>query len=593
MYDYFKKLLFILPAKRSSLFYMALLFLMTSIVEVIGIGIVGPFIALATNPSFIDKYSALSWAFTHSPFTDENYFLAILGVLVAIAFCFKAFVSWFTQASIVRFSDKQQRLIIVRLVREYLFAPYVYHTLKNSSSIVDSVIEIASTFTMSVLSPLLSTLSNILVASALLILLYVTSPSTILILLLTLTPVFLFFNSFKAKVKRWGKQVRTSKESIIRTINHSFGGIKETKIIGCESFFEHQVELQAVKLEHAHGDFAAFKMLPRFVVEAVMVTVILSIVSVSLLLSNGAVENLTSVLGIYALASIRMLPAISNSIAGVNQLRNTSYTVNQIYTELRGLEETTSDLNPSGSQTTAQSKMQFDRQVDLKDLVYRYPSASEDSLKGVSLTLNKGESIAFIGKSGAGKTTLVDIILGLLEPQFGDLLVDGHSIFQDRRGWQNLVGYIPQSIFLMDETLERNIAFGVPDHLIDSERMMRAIAAAQLKEVVDGLPEGIHTKVGERGVLLSGGQRQRVGIARALYHEREILILDEATAALDNETERLVTESIKELSGKKTIITIAHRLSTIKHCDRIYLLERGSIVKSGSYHEVVCDTTLA
>jgi ATP-binding cassette, subfamily B, bacterial PglK len=194
-----------------------------------------------------------------------------------------------------------------------------------------------------------------------------------------------------------------------------------------------------------------------------------------------------------------------------------------------------------------------------------------------------------IGKSGAGKTTLVDVILGLLIPQNGDIIVDGTSIYPDLRAWQNLIGYVPQSIFLIDDTLERNIAFGVPDQLIDRQKLDKAIIAAQLEELVEQLPHGIGTMVGERGVLLSGGQRQRVGIARALYHEREILVFDEATAALDNETEGLVTEAIKSLSGIKTMIIIAHRFSTIEHCDRIYQLDKGCLVKSGSYREVILE----
>ena len=192
-----------------------------------------------------------------------------------------------------------------------------------------------------------------------------------------------------------------------------------------------------------------------------------------------------------------------------------------------------------------------------------------------------------IGKSGSGKTTLVDIILGLLDPKAGDILVDGKSIYNNLRSWQDMVGYIPQSIFLIDDTVERNIAFGVPDRLIDTERMYQAIKAAQLEELIAQLPEGIKTQVGERGVRLSGGQRQRIGIARALYHERKILVLDEATSALDNETERLVSDAIKSLAGTKTLIIIAHRLTTVEHCDRVYLLEKGRVVESGSYREVV------
>ena len=197
--------------------------------------------------------------------------------------------------------------------------------------------------------------------------------------------------------------------------------------------------------------------------------------------------------------------------------------------------------------------------------------------------------VIFTAPSGAGKTTLVDVILGLLTPQSGDIQVDGKSIYQDLRSWQNLIGYVPQSIFLTDDTLERNIAFGVPDHLIDAEKLQQAIQSVQLSELVEQLPDGIQTVLGERGVRLSGGQRQRVGIARALYHQRELLVLDEATAALDNETESLVSDAIKALGGNKTIIIIAHRLSTIQHCDRIYKLERGRILQSGSYEEVVLE----
>jgi ABC-type multidrug transport system fused ATPase/permease subunit len=182
---------------------------------------------------------------------------------------------------------------------------------------------------------------------------------------------------------------------------------------------------------------------------------------------------------------------------------------------------------------------------------------------------------------------LVDIILGVLNPQEGDITVDDISIYENLRAWQNLVGYIPQSIFLLDDTVERNIAFGVLDHLIDHERLEKAIASAQLSELVQQLPSGIHTRVGERGVMLSGGQRQRIGIARALYHEREVLVLDEATSALDNETEQKISEAIQALSGEKTVIIIAHRLSTVKHCNCIYQMERGQLVRSGSYQEVV------
>lgn len=295
---------------------------------------------------------------------------------------------------------------------------------------------------------------------------------------------------------------------------------------------------------------------------------------------------------------MRLKPAVITMIQSTTLLRNASYVLDKLYLDLKETE----NIEIGGrlkhlskaktekfltSNNNLSKDFTFTDRIVLDSLSYRYPNALQNSLQEISIVINKGESISFIGKSGAGKTTLVDVILGLLQPQQGDIQVDDRSIYNNLRNWQNLVGYIPQSIFLIDDTIEKNIAFGVPENLIDRQKLYRSIEAAQLEEVVENLPNGLNTVVGERGLLLSGGQRQRVGIARALYHEREILVLDEATAALDNETESLITEAITSLSGKKTLIIIAHRLTTVKHCDRIYLMEKGHIIQSGSYEEVI------
>lgn len=601
------KLLYILPARNIILAGMILLFMVASSLEVFGIGVVGPFITLANDFDQIHDIPSLKWIFEHSGAISEAQFIGLFGLVVVVVFCFKTFVSWFTQASIVKFSDRQQRNLISRMVKAYLSAPYIYHTQKNSSSIIDNILEIANKFTLTILTPLLTTVSNIFVACALFLLLYRTSSVTMLVLLVVLLPIFIFFNSFRARIQEWGKNVRKSKEDIIRILNHAFGGIKETKVIGCERYFETEIIERAKELETAHVSFATFRILPRYIMETVMVACVVGLVSISLLISNE-VENLTSLLGIFALASIRMIPAVSNSINGISQLRNSTYTIKSLYSEIIDLEELEKasklkskrsnawvDVNDisharSPSETMKISKLIFGHEIVLDDVSYQYPETASYSIKDVSLTIKKGESIAFVGKSGAGKTTLVDVILGLLTPQKGDIRVDNLSIYKNLEGWQRIIGYIPQSIFLIDDTIERNIAFGVPDELIDKQRIYEAIRSAHLEEVVQKLPEGIKTKVGERGVLLSGGQRQRIGIARALYHECEILVLDEATAALDNETERLVTEAIKSLGGNKTVITIAHRLSTIEHCDCIYQLEQGKIIKTGNYKEVILNS---
>lgn len=598
MARYFKKLLYILPTSNLRISLAALIFIFSSCIEALGIGVVGPFIALASDFNVIDQTPVLANLQNFLKIEQENLFVAVVGGLVVVVFLAKTFSAWATQVFITRFSDEQQRQLIIKMARGYLEAPYVYHITKNSSSITDRLIEIANAFSNTIFMPLLTTLANVFLFIALFSLLCFTSLPIMIGLLVTLLPVLVFFNSFAAKVRAWGKQMRESKANIIQTVNHAFGSVKETKVIGCEKYFETQIGYQATKLEEAHRTFVTFRVLPRFLLESALVGSVITIISISALFNGEGVAGTTSALGVFALASIRLLPAITNSINGVNQLRASSYTIDQIYYELKELDAFNPNLKVKEhgvsthnlhSAAASNGSPRFESEVRLEKITYQYPNSSKDVICNLNLSIKKGESISFIGKSGAGKTTLVDIILGLLIPQSGDLKVDGLSIYGDLIGWKNLIAYIPQSIFLTDETIRRNIAFGVPNHLIDDEKIAKAIHVAQLTDVVESLSDGVNTMVGERGILLSGGQRQRVGIARALYHDREILVLDEATAALDNETEKLVTDSISSLSsnGKITLITIAHRLSTIKECDNIYMLENGEIIKSGKFEEVV------
>jgi ABC-type multidrug transport system fused ATPase/permease subunit len=383
---------------------------------------------------------------------------------------------------------------------------------------------------------------------------------------------------------------------MIRIVNHSLGGLKETRVIGCESYFVDRMDEQAKRYAIAMSSVLSFKIVPLTLVESLIITFLIGFASVILLLGQST-QGLTATLSVFAVASIRIIPTMNQFVRSISGIRSSSYSFDKLYHDLKelenlGLQENAKQIARSLSNNTIDVEAEkpllpFNDNITLDRVSYRYPETSELALQDISIEIKKGQSIAFIGKSGAGKTTLIDVILGLLTPESGDIRVDDRSIYQDIRAWQNLIGYIPQSIFLTDDTIERNIAFGVPDELIDSQRLDKAIKAAQLTNLIEQLPDGINTQVGERGVRLSGGQRQRIGIARVLYHEREILVLDEATAALDNETEYLVTEAIKALSGTKTMIFIAHRLSTIEHCDCIYSIEKGRIVKSGSYGDVV------
>lgn len=606
MIKYISQVLFILKGARKQLVLLLAVFIVISGLEAFGIGSVGPFLWLASEPSHVTTVPALNWLYTHLQIDTPERFIAVLGISLAVIFCLKAFLSFLARSYVCRFSLIQRSRLISILLRSYLYAPYSFFLdEKNSSAdLIGRMTRDAEEFCHSCLMPMLDFTSNVMTTLVLILLLASTDPILLMMILAVLVPTFLTFYVLKSRATIWGEEASESYKDGVRVIQHSLGSIKETRVIGCESYFESQMLLASKRNIDAVTGIFGFQIMPRITIETLIIVLVLVVVSLSQVFFARSVGDILPVLSIFAVASIRLIPAYSQLLTAWGMMQTSRYAVETLYADIKSLQLQTamplhglsslqrSPHKPSIAQLvglSAESVEPFDfrHQIELQDITYFYPKATEPSLNGISLNLSKGESIALIGRSGAGKTTLVDMILGFFEPTQGDICVDGRSVYENLRGWQNLIGYIPQSIFLMNDTVERNIAFGVPDEQIDPVRLQQAIEAAQLVDLVERLPQGVKTPVGDRGVRLSGGQRQRVGIARALYHEREILVLDEATAALDNETERLVTESIQALSGVKTMIIIAHRLSTVQHCDRIYLLDRGKIIQSGSYEEVV------
>ncbi|MBD1848396.1 ABC transporter ATP-binding protein [Cyanobacteria bacterium FACHB-63] len=593
MTSFSTRFLYVLGNKRKKLILMFFLFLFVSFLEVFSIGMVGPFVAVATKPESIMENQWTSAIYRSLNFNSPNQFLILMGVTLVIAFYGKAILAFNIQKYIFEYGFYLRRDLASRVMSAYLSAPYTFHLSSNSAVLINNAVEETKAFCTNLLMPLLTSVSNALITLALVLLLMKTDLLATVLISTVLMAAFLLFNQLKGKLYLWGMNASKANADIIRTINHGLGGIKETRVIGCELYFLKQLEQHSTFYASNVSAAVGFNNLPRFMIEALLMTFLVGFTSLFVLLHHGS-GNLVSVLGIFALASIRLMPAASNLLTSLGTIRASTISLDRLYLDLKQLEGSSpKSVNysiRSLERTDAwRGTFGFKEKIVLNRVTYRYPNASNDSLKSISLSIEKGESIGLIGKSGAGKTTLVDVILGLLTPKEGDIEVDGVSIYTNLRHWQNMLGYVPQSIFLIDDTLERNIAFGVPDELIDRERVVKAVQVAQLSELVDQLPDGLQTEVGERGVLLSGGQRQRVGIARAIYHEREILVFDEATAALDDETESFVTESIKALSGIKTIIIIAHRLSTIQHCNHIYEMSRGKIIKSGSYQEVVLD----
>lgn len=571
-----------------------MVFALTSFLEAFGIGLIGGFLGIAGNPSSIFDNFVLRSLYDAFAFQSADIFLIFLGLSIVVVFIFKALSFLLGKAYTFYCLFRQQSTIQKRLFSAYIFAPYEFHLSQNTAQFSTNIILESSRFTNLVAVPLAEFCSQIIVIFTLLTLLTIQDRVLLLCSMATILPVFLSFLLLSKRLKNWGQLAGLARQRATQIVNQGLGGIKETRVVGCESYFEEQLSINVEKQAHLSVLFSTSQFVPKILVEMLLVTVIVGFMCISQFLLNHDFQTTVSSLGVFAIAAFRLAPAISGSTQSLGKLRNSVYTLDALHTDLRIVDDNgfnryhvDSSKQKSERDGNLVEPFEFKNNLNISRLMYRYPTSESMALDGISLKIRRGESIGLIGKSGAGKTTLVDVLLALLIPESGDIEVDGRSIYENLSAWKALVGYIPQTIFLLDDTIERNIAFGVQDKFIDKDRLEYAIKAAQLEELMQTLPEGVKTSVGERGVRLSGGQRQRIGIARALYHQREILVLDEATSALDNETERLVSESIGALSGKSTLIIIAHRLTTLQDCDRVYVLDQGKVVREGSYEDVI------
>lgn len=585
---YLKKFLYVFAGRQRQLVFLLLIFITTSVLEAFGIGMLGPFINLAANPELVQNNSTLSRVYEFFNFQSYSLFIVALGLFVVSIFIIKSTMFLLSKAYTYKVLLSQRSAIRTRLLNAYLYAPYEFHLTRNSADFVNKIIVEANRFTNLVALPLVEVCSQVVVIVALVALMASTDILLVLISLGTLLPAFLGFLLIGKRLKEWGRGASRAREKTLRVVSHGLGGLKETYVIGCESYFQKEMMRHVEAEASLESRFQTAQVVPRTLIEALLMVAIVGFICLSQFFLQQDFNSVVSTMGIFAVASFRLVPAGSQLMQSFGRIRNSAYTLDCLYLDLKEVEGQ-SPIYQKENRSSAKP-LSFHQDLELKDVVYRYPNSTPASLDGISLCIKRGESIGLIGPSGSGKTTLVDVILGLLQPESGDICLDGTSIYSNLSSWKKLIGYIPQSIFLLDDTIERNIAFGVPDLEIDSDRLWHAIKAAQLDELVQSLPEGLKTTTGERGVRLSGGQRQRIGIARALYHQREILILDEATSALDSQTEQLISHSIDALAGAKTLIIIAHRLSTLEHCDRVYALEKGKVTKQGSYETVVLST---
>ncbi|MBM3569116.1 MAG: ABC transporter ATP-binding protein [Alphaproteobacteria bacterium] len=464
-----------------------------------------------------------------------------------------------------------------RMLAAYLAAPLPFHLARNSAELIRNMTMVNDVVFRTAMAGAVALLSEGVVVLAILGVLVAIAPGPTLVAALGAGLAVLGLSRLmQPRFQAWGRTEQESYQAVLMAMQQALGAFKEIRVHGAETAFVGAFAAARERLSAAQVAIEAFSHTPRLAVETLFVAVIVAVVAVTALQGQDTLSTI-QLLGLYAYAGLRVMPCVHRIVHGVSMLRYGTAAIGQVKGDLAAIEALPSPAAPTGEVP------QLGQDIRIENLGYRYDGAAGEALSGLDLVVPKGQRLGVVGPTGAGKSTLIDLLLGLLAPGQGRILVDGVDIARDPRGWQRQIGFVPQSVYLTDDTLRRNIAFGVEDTAIDPSRLAEAAALAQLDEVVAALPEGLETRVGERGVRLSGGQRQRVAIARALYRRPAVLVFDEATSALDGQTEAELTRAIARLGGTRTVIVIAHRLSTVRDCDAVLFLKQGRRAALGRF----------
>lgn len=544
------------------------------VLETMGVGLVIPALALMTQSDITIKYPELQPLVSNlgNPSHEQ---LVIYGMLALVSVymvkaLFLTFLTWIQ----MKFIFNVQADLSQKLFSGYLRQPYTFHLQHNSAQLIRNVVTETNLFTHSGLKSGMIILTEVLVLLGISTLLLIVEPlGTLFVVCVLGIAGGAYHLSTRGYILRWGKARQLHEGLRIQYLQEGLGGAKDVKLLGRENNFLSQYRLHNMGSARVGQYKSTMQVLPRIWLELFAIMG-LAVLVLTMIWQEKSLETVLPTLGLFAAAAFRLIPSVNRILSAVQSVRFTLPVIDILHSECKKFND---DKLPQ-----EETVLPLVNHITLERVDFSYPSSEKRALSELSMTITKGTSVGFIGGSGAGKSTLVDLILGLLVPTNGSVKVDGIDIQTNTRAWQDQIGYVPQSIFLTDDSLRRNIAFGLPNEMIDDHAIERAIHAAQLENFVKELPQGLETIVGERGVRLSGGQRQRIGIARALYHDPQVLVLDEATSSLDTTTERDVMNAVNALHGDKTLIIVAHRLTTVEHCDRLYRLEQGTVIEEGT-----------
>ena len=580
-----KKILFILSYReRRNAGLLFIMILIMALLDMIGVASILPFMAVLTNPDIVQTNIILGKMFqASSVFNVENnqQFLYFLGVLVFVllvaSLAFKALTTYLQ----IRFVQMREYSIGKRLVEGYLHQPYNWFLSRHSADLGKTILSEVSQVIGNGMNPLMEVIAKGMVSIALIVLLIVADPKLALIVGFSIGGAFgLIFYFTRSFLDRIGKERLKSNQLRFTAVSEAFGAAKEVKVGGIEQIYIKRFSDSAKSFAQTAASAAIIRQLPRFILEIIAFGGIMLVI-LYLMAQTGSFNNALPIISLYVFAGYRLMPALQQTYAALSQLTFAGASLNALSDEIKNIKPYKSNQ--------AQGALSLNKEITLKNIYYNYPNSSRTALKDINLTIPAKSTVGLVGSTGCGKTTTVDIILGLLEAQKGTLEVDGQIISkQNSRAWQRSIGYVPRHIYLSDDTIAANIAFGIDLKDINQEAIEKASKISNLHEfIINELPKNYQTIIGERGVRLSGGQRQRIGIARALYHNPKVLVLDEATSALDNETEKAVMDAVNNIGKDITIILIAHRLSTVKKCNKIFLLEKGELKNQGTFEELI------
>tara|TARA_B100001093_G_scaffold520214_1_gene613687 strand:+ start:6796 stop:8592 length:1797 start_codon:yes stop_codon:yes gene_type:complete len=580
-----KRLFLLLNSSQKRRFYaLQFLVLLMAFGEIIGVASIIPFMSLVGDMSQLDQDTFLAKVFKASNFESKSQFVFFTGITVLLVLLISALISMFTLWRMSMFAHKLGSEIADSLYVYYLKQDWLFHSSGSSAQLTKSISNETSRITGLILTPLLQMNARIGLALLMTLVVLIYDPYVALVGILVFSVgYFVLYNFVRLRLHKNGVTISEVLEERFRLMNEGFGGVKDILLFGRDRNFIELFKKSGDKLAYSYGTNSALSQVPRFLMELIAFGSMILLVLYLINSYDGDLGMILPRLSAYALVAFKLLPAFQQIYSNFALLKGHISAFDSIEEDLENAVKL-----PGSLDFLELGKIKPKNNITLKNITFTYPNKSDAALDKLNISFPANSVIGLVGASGSGKSTLIDVILGLIKPQSGHLEVDEIKITNKNcRKWQNVIGFVPQSIFLSEGTISENVAFGIPEIEIDLRKVRNAIKLSHLDEFVENLEKGIHTKVGERGVQLSGGQRQRIGIARALYHEADVLVFDEATSSLDGISEKMIMDAIHNFSGKKTIIIVAHRLKTVEKCDQIFFIDKGRVCDKGTYSELI------